>query len=145
MSLRRGLTVAAASAALAVAGWAGSGAAASAATAHPDKPVQPSWCFGGYEGGDATDISVQIDGCTNYVSGVQARLDSYGMTGHFQFWGPHGWGFNTRDQFWANKQWTPLYTGPGQTGSGDLVCERFWQKTGPNSWTQIGGNTCWEN
>ncbi|HEX3814375.1 MAG TPA: hypothetical protein VHX59_16185 [Mycobacteriales bacterium] len=105
----------------------------------------PNWCFGGYEGGDSTDLSIQIDRCTNNVTGVQARLDGgYGLYGHFQFWGPRGWGLNISNQQWGNKQWTPLYSGPGQTGSGDLVCERFWQKIG-GYYTQIGGNTCWEN
>jgi hypothetical protein len=58
---------------------------------------------------------VQIDRCTNIVTGVQARLDSIGLTGHFEFWGPRGYHLNSPDHFWANKQWTPLYQGPGQT------------------------------
>jgi hypothetical protein len=145
MNSKRVLTAIAAGAALTLGGVATATSSDAAVAKDSPNVVHPNWCFGGYQAGDGTDISVTIDRCTDVVTAVQARLDDgAGLPGHFEFWGPNGWHINSPDQDWGNEQWTPNYSGPGQTVTGNVVCTRFWEQV-PGGYVPIGGITCWTN
>jgi len=87
--------------------------------------ASPNWCLAGTQTGDSTEIYVDINACTDYVPSVKAKLLNDGFKGHFRFTGPRGYHYDSPTQLWPAGVWTPLYPGPGQTYTNDLLCEQF--------------------
>ncbi|WP_236792544.1 hypothetical protein [Amycolatopsis sp. GM8] len=67
-------------------------------------------------------------------------LDSGGVYGHLQFFGPHGTIGNSAD---SSADSADIRINPSQsTKDGDLWCDRFWRRNSNGTYTQIGPDTC---